>query len=307
MKTVISHVKIEELKTRNSFDKEKRAKIKIGLLNKRKNKKKLEIQINSRNNDKNSILPPIKQQITAPNKNEIFSLLKYNRNKLVNENNPKFSRNNNKIEIQERKKVTKTMNNVPKDLICDNDEDNAEFEEIIDYLNHLDFEKYKKDQEIQEALQLLKSKMEKDKQEEEVKEDNKDEIINNNAENKEDEDHIDKIIEKIEKENKEKKLKAEIYDNLKELTKSKEENEALKFHIAEKISKYDPLLSVVHSYNSIKMLFARAGLGQNMDYDAIEEKINQEKQLRQSQRESLKKNEYIPNLLPYLHSTPLLK
>ena len=289
MKTVISHVKIEELKTRNSFDKEKRAKIKIGLLNKRKNKKKLEIQINSRNNDKNSILPPIKQQITAPNKNEIFSLLKYNRNKLVNENNPKFSRNNNKIEIQERKKVTKTMNNVPKDLICDNDEDNAEFEEIIDYLNHLDFEKYKKDQEIQEALQLLKSKMEKDKQEEEVKEDNKDEIINNNAENKE------------------KKLKAEIYDNLKELTKSKEENEALKFHIAEKISKYDPLLSVVHSYNSIKMLFARAGLGQNMDYDAIEEKINQKKQLRQSQRESLKKNEYIPNLLPYLHSTPLLK
>lgn len=299
MKTVIRHVKIDDLKARNFFDKEKRAKLKIGLLNKRKNKKKLKIQIKTINNDKNSILPPIKQQITVPNKNEIFSLLKYDRNKLVNDEDN--SRNINKVEIQ-----THTMNNVPKDLICDNDEDNEEFKEIIDYLNHLDFEKYKKDHEIQEALHLLKSKMEKDKQEE-VKEDNKDELINNNNENKEEDNDIDKIIEKIEKENKEKRLKTEISDNLKELTNSKEKNEALKFHIAEKISKYDPLLSVVHSYNSIKMLFARSGLGQNIDYDVIEEKINQEKQLRQSQREPLKKNEYIPNLLPYLHSTPLLK
>ena len=48
-----------------------------------------------------------------------------------------------------------------------------EMDNILDYINDLDYEKYSKDMELREALQLIKNKMNKDKKEDDEKEEEK--------------------------------------------------------------------------------------------------------------------------------------
>lgn len=261
MKTVVTHVGLTQLKTKNVRN-EPKPRYKII------KKKKINIETTKHKMYKSGIvLPPIRTEV--PKKKEIFSMLKRDRNKLE-----KKMRNNSESKA--------TVN----EILSDDEKDNEEFEEIVDYLNQLDFEKYKRDNEIREALQLIKSKMEKEKKEE----------IEPEPKKEEKDSGIDELIEKIENENKKEKIKNEIYTDLQALEKEKEDNEALKFKIAEKIAKYDPLLSQVHSYKSIQMLFERFGLSDNIDYDLVNRNIEKEKEKK-----------YIPNLLPFLYTTPILK
>lgn len=269
MKTVISHVGLGQLRTQSVLSREPKARYRII------KKKKITIDTTKHKIYKSSIaLPPIRTEV--PKKKEIFTMLKIDRDKI--EDSRKKNRNNSESKKNDREN----------DFISDNEKDNEEFEEIVDYLNQLDFEKYKRDSEIREALQLIKSKMEKEKKEEKPPEPQK--------EKKEKEYNIDELIEKIENENKKEKIKNEIYTDLQELEKEKEDKDTLKFKIAEKIAKYDPLLSQVHSYKSIQMLFDRFGLSDNIDYDLVNRNIEKEKEKK-----------YIPNLLPFLYTTPILK
>lgn len=285
MKTVISHMGLNELKTKSVIN-EPKPRYKII------KKKKLHIDTNNSKHKmfKSSIvLPPIRTEVDLPKKKEIYSILKIDRNKMKKEDSKKSIHRNH----LESKKI-ETIDNIKENdiIISDNEKDNEEFEEIVDYLNQLDFEKYKRDNDIREALQLIKSKMEKEKKEEEKTIEPKP----NKEIKKEKEFTYDELIDKIETENKKEKFKDEIFTDLQELSKEKEDNDTLKFKIAEKISKYDPLLSQVHSYKSIQMLFERFGLSDNIDYDLVNKNIEKEKEKK-----------YIPNLLPYLYTTPILK
>lgn len=186
-------------------------------------------------------------------------------------------------------------------------EDNEEFNEIMNYLNNLDYEKYKHDYDMKEALLIIKHKMEKEAndkdntKEEEMKQD----IIVEN--NEEENDEIDKIIEKYEKEQKKEEtnesLKEEMLNLLDKKTPKAEPVDILKYRLANKISKKDPLLSTVHSTKSIQMLFNRNGLDINsLTYDSLNNKLN----FSLKSKLTLHKEQYPPNLLPHLHSRVVL-
>lgn len=77
-------------------------------------------------------------------------------------------------------------------------EDKENIEDVISYLNGLDYDKYCKDMEIREALTLLKHKMDKEKE--------KQKIADEKAQNKVTIEGVDKQEEK-DKEKKKKKIR----------------------------------------------------------------------------------------------------
>ena len=201
-----------------------------------------------------------------------------------------------------------------KDAFLEEDlEDNENINDILNYLNGLDYDKYCKDMEIREALTLLKNKMDKELKEKEIEKNNNNDLIEgekpnekekknkvkeNNEEKGEDkgnkEDKINKIVlPEINKEFPE-STSVEII-NEEEL---KRKEEIKKYKIAEQIAKTDEM-KAVHSVNSIKKLLQREGL----------DKINEPAPLKIT---VIKENPlanldgYEANKLPFLHSLPLV-
>ena len=199
--------------------------------------------------------------------------------------------------------ITRSINN-KNDTIDPLIEDNEEFNEIIDYLNHLDYEKYKHDYDMKEALLIIKHKMEKEANDKENTMKQHDIIM----EDKEEEnDEIDKLIEQCEKEQKKEEanesLKEEMLNLLNKKIPKEEPVDILKFRLASKISKKDPLLSAVHSTKSVQMLLNRSGIDINsLLYDPLDGKVN----YSLKSKLTLHKEQYPPNLLPHLHSRVVL-
>ena len=202
-------------------------------------------------------------------------------------------------------KHTSSIHNNKNDTIDPFIEDNEEFNEIMGYLNNLDYEKYKNDYDMKEALLIIKHKMEKEANDKENTIKQNDIIKENNEE--EDNDEIDKLIEQCEKEQKKEEANESIKEEMMHLLDKKvpkeEPVDILKFRLASKISKKDPLLSAVHSTKSVQMLLNRSGIDINsLLYDPLSGKINS----CLKSKLTLHKEQYPPNLLPHLHSRVIL-
>ena len=188
----------------------------------------------------------------------------------------------------------------------DEDINKEDINNIVEYLQNLDFDKYSRDMEIKEALMVLKTKMDKDqeiKEKEEQEEKDKITIIednNNKSNNKKEEEpenaqqtiYKERKINQIEeKKNIEIKEPKEIIDE--EEVKKKEEIE--KYKLAEKIAKSDALKDV-HSVKSVQKLLMR----ENIDNQApLRITIIKENPLASC-------DDYMPNKLPFLRSLPLV-
>ena len=217
--------------------------------------------------------------------------------------------NINKEEIKEEEK--KEENKEIKDpLLEDELEDKENIEDVISYLNGLDYDKYCKDMEIREALTLLKHKMDKEKEEqknEEEKAQNKVTIegVENpeQKENKESDNNITiinntnktalpDISNKMPEQN-----KVEIVDE--EELKRKEEIK--KYKIAEQIAKTEQMKKV-HSVNSIKKLLEREGLDKLKDQPPLKITVIKENPIANVDNV----DDCPTNKLPFLHSLPLV-
>ena len=269
---------------------------KIKIIDKQKEKKEEEKNenINNENNNNNKI----------------------NNNKIIIKN---ISRNNNNNEIDSSLKKSKSLNtSLCKDLETSTDEINKnEINDIVSYLNNLDYEKYNRDMEIKEALELLKSKMIKEKEEkeannnnneqnnkEEIKENNNNENNNNNINNENNNNNINNNNNKIENKEEEKNVNNNNNNIIKEEkpiideNEEKKKEEIEKYHIAEKISKTKKM-KAVHSIQSIRKLLAREGLDKIGTIDPLRISIIKENGIS-------KDDNFIENKLPFLHSLPLV-
>ena len=167
--------------------------------------------------------------------------------------------NNNELnkDINDNKEKDEDKKEIKDPLLEEDDLDEKEkIDDIINYLNGLDYDKYCKDMELREALSLLKHKMDKEKEEK---------ALNNdiNTENKEPQENkeekniniidntlLPEIDNKIPRQN-----NIEIIDEEEE----KRKEEIKKYKIAEQIAKSERMKKV-HSVNSIKKLLQREGL-----------------------------------------------
>ena len=238
----------------------------------------------------------------------------------ANDNKPTSVNEEKKSEEKEEKKEdekdpkeTKDIKDI-KDILLDEDlglDENENIDDVINYLNGLDYDKYCKDMQIREALTLLKSKMDKeqeDKEKEEEKNKNKvviegveqneeqkeDEKDNENEENKNDEEKKDTLIlpeinKKIPEQN-----TVEIV-NEEEL---KKKEEIKKYKIAEQIAKTEQM-KAVHSANSIKKLLQRQGFDNFENMTPLKISV-----IKESPLDNL--DEYEANKLPFLYSLPLV-
>jgi len=237
-----------------------------------------------------------------------------------NNNNPIIVNEDKKIEDKEEKKEdekddkeTKDIKDI-KDILLDEDlDENENIDDVINYLNGLDYDKYCKDMQIREALTLLKSKMDKEQEDKEKEEEkNKNKVViegveqneeqkeneneknNENEENKNDEGKKDALVlpeinKKIPEQN-----TVEIV-NEEEL---KRKEEIKKYKIAEQIAKTEQM-KAVHSANSIKKLLQRQGFDKIEDMAPLKITIIKENPLANL-------DEYEANKLPFLHSLPLV-
>ena len=184
-------------------------------------------------------------------------------------------------------------------------EDKENIEDVITYLNGLDYDKYCKDMEIREALTLLKHKMDKEKEEKINAEEN--------AQNKVTIEGVEKHDEsdKTEKENitiinNNKTVLPEITNKMPEQSKVeivdeedlKRKEEIKKYKIAEQIAKTDQM-KAVHSVNSIKKLLEREGLDKLSDQAPLRITVIKENPIANM-------DELQTNKLPFLHSLPLV-
>ena len=87
------------------------------------------------------------------------------KNKIIDDNKNKDEIKDNKNKEEENKEETKETKEIKDPLLEDELEDKENIEDVITYLNGLDYDKYCKDMEIREALTLLKHKMDKEKEE----------------------------------------------------------------------------------------------------------------------------------------------
>ena len=208
----------------------------------------LNIQENNINKEENKIN---NNQIN--NNNDIEEIKIKGNNK---ENNEIIKNEINK-DINDNKEKDEDKKEIKDPLLEEDDLDEKEkIDDIINYLNGLDYDKYCKDMELREALSLLKHKMDKEKEEK---------ALNNdiNTENKEPQENkeekniyiidntlLPEIDNKIPRQN-----NIEIIDEEEE----KRKEEIKKYKIAEQIAKSERMKKV-HSVNSIKKLLQREGL-----------------------------------------------
>ena len=267
-----------------------------------KEEKKEEIK----NNDNTcTIKPEIKDVKVCPEEK-----CEKNNNNIENNN---INENMDKKEIKEEKESkeikedTVEKKDIVKDPLLEDDLDEKEnIDEVITYLNGLDYDKYCKDMEIREALTLLKNKMDKEKEEQksteekaqnkvtiegvEEKSDTKEKSENdNNIKNNTNKTLLPEINNKLPEQN-----KVEIVDEEEE----KRKEEIKKYKIAEQIAKTDQM-KAVHSVNSIKKLLEREGLDKLKDQPPLKITVIKENPIANM-------DECQTNKLPFLHSLPLV-
>ena len=188
-------------------------------------------------------------------------------------------------------------------------EDKENIEDVISYLNNLDYDKYCKDMEIREALTLLKHKMDKEKEEQKLSEEKAQNKVTiegvekpeeNNKEKKEEEK------ESITNNNDNKTLLPDISNKIPEQNKVeivdeeelKRKEEIKKYKIAEQIAKTEQMKKV-HSVNSIKKLLEREGLDKLQNQPPLKITVIKENPIANM-------DECQTNKLPFLHSLPLV-
>ena len=290
-------------------------------------KKKL---VDERKNDENvyEVKPEIKDvKVTKEINNINENTLSEKKNDKLNNNiNDDINNNLNKVINKESKK---DENNKDEDkniddkkgikdpLLEDDLDENENIDDVINYLNGLDYDKYCKDMEIREALSLLKNKMDKELQEKKLEEEkNKNKVIIEGAEeneNNKNEEGEEEKKDKDEKDNEESKDKDNNKLILPEINKKlpeqnpveivneeelKRKEEIKKYKIAEQIAKTEQM-KAVHSVNSIKKLLQREGLDKIEEPAPLKITVIKENPLS-------KCDGYEANKLPFLHSLPLV-
>ena len=184
-------------------------------------------------------------------------------------------------------------------------EDKENIEDVISYLNNLDYDKYCKDMEIREALTLLKHKMDKEKEEQKIADEKaQNKVTIEGVEKPELKDKEKKEEEK--KDNDNKTLLPDISNKIPEQNKVeivdeeelKRKEEIKKYKIAEQIAKTEQMKKV-HSVNSIKKLLEREGLDKLQDQPPLKITVIKENPLANF-------DECQTNKLPFLHSLPLV-
>ncbi len=267
-----------------------------------KEEKKEEIK----NNDNTcTIKPEIKDVKVCPEEK-----CEKNNNNIENNN---INENIDKKEIKEEKEnkeITEDIvekKDIVKDPLLEDDLDEKEnIDEVITYLNGLDYDKYCKDMEIREALTLLKNKMDKEKEEQKSTEEKaQNKVTIEGAEEKSDTKEKSESDNNI-KNNTNKTLLPEINNKLPEQNKveivdeeeEKRKEEIKKYKIAEQIAKTDQM-KAVHSVNSIKKLLEREGLDKLKDQPPLKITVIKENPIANM-------DECQTNKLPFLHSLPLV-
>ena len=238
-----------------------------------------------------------------------------NKNNLINDKEKDNINNDNTIEIVKDKedkedKEEKKENKEIKDPLLEDDLDDKEnIDDVISYLNGLDYDKYCKDMEIREALTLLKHKMDKEKEVQKISEEKaQNKITIEGKEQPKKEENKDKDKEKKEYETitNNKTLLPEINNKIPEQNKveivdeeeEKRKEEIKKYKRAEQIAKSDQM-KAVHSVSSIKKLLEREGLDKLSDQPPLKITVIKENPLAN-------KDELQTNKLPFLHSLPLV-
>ena len=218
-------------------------------------------------------------------------------------NNEEVKKENDKQ--KEKEKDEEEKKEIKDPLLEEELEDKENIEDVISYLNGLDYDKYCKDMEIREALTLLKHKMDKEKEEKINAEENAQNKVTIEGVEKHDEN------DKTEKENitiinNNKTVLPEITNKMPEQSKIeivdeedlKRKEEIKKYKIAEQIAKTDQM-KAVHSVNSIKKLLEREGLDKLKDQPPLKITVVKENPIANM-------DECQTNKLPFLHSLPLV-
>ena len=206
---------------------------------------------------------------------------------------------------KEKEKEEEEKKEIKDPLLEEELEDKENIEDVISYLNGLDYDKYCKDMEIREALTLLKHKMDKEKEEQKIA----DEKAQNKVTIEGVEKQEEKDKEKKEEENKDnnnKNLLPDISNKIPEQNKVeivdeeelKRKEEIKKYKIAEQIAKTEQMKKV-HSVNSIKKLLEREGLDKLQDQPPLKITVIKENPIANY-------DECQTNKLPFLHSLPLV-
>ena len=231
------------------------------------------------------------KEIVEDKKNEI------NKDNNINEED--------KDKDKEKEKDEKEKKEIKDPLLEEELEDKENIEDVISYLNGLDYDKYCKDMEIREALTLLKHKMDKEKEEQKIADEKAQNKVTIEGFDKQEE----KDKEKKEEENKDKdnkNLLPDISNKIPEQNKVeivdeeelKRKEEIKKYKIAEQIAKTDQM-KAVHSVNSIKKLLEREGLDKLKDQPPLKITVVKENPIANM-------DECQTNKLPFLHSLPLV-
>jgi len=262
-----------------------------------------EVKILKENNDKQNEL--------------ILEKANDNNNKPINVNeDKKIEEKEEKKEDEKDPKETKDIKDLKdlKDILLDEDldlDENENIDDVINYLNGLDYDKYCKDMQIREALTLLKSKMDKEQEEKEKEEEkNKNKVVIEGVEQNEDQKEDEKDNENEENKNNEEKKDALVLpeinkkipeQNTVEIVNEEElkkKEEIKKYKIAEQIAKTEQM-KAVHSANSIKKLLQRQGFDNFENMAPLKITVIKENPLANL-------DEYEANKLPFLHSLPLV-
>ena len=231
------------------------------------------------------------KEIVEDKKNEI------NKDNNINEED--------KNKDKEKEKDEEEKKEIKDPLLEEELEDKENIEDVISYLNGLDYDKYCKDMEIREALTLLKHKMDKEKEEQKIADEKAQNKVTIEGFDKQEE----KDKEKKEEENKDKdnkNLLPDISNKIPEQNKVeivdeeelKRKEEIKKYKIAEQIAKTEQMKKV-HSVNSIKKLLEREGLNKLQDQPPLKITVIKENPIANY-------DECQTNKLPFLHSLPLV-
>lgn len=267
-----------------------------------------------KNNEIITELKPEVKEVEKETSDKQNDLIPEKGNDINSNNNPiSINERNKNDEIEEKKedekdsKETKDM----KDILLDEDlDENENIDDVINYLNGLDYDKYCKDMQIREALTLLKSKMDKEQEEKEKEEEkNKNKVVIEGVEQNEEQKEDEKDNEnekKIDEEKKDTLVLPEINKKIPEQNpveivneeELKKKEEIKKYKIAEQIAKTEQM-KAVHSANSIKKLLQRQGFDKIENMAPLKITVIKESPLANL-------DGYEANKLPFLHSLPLV-
>ena len=269
----------------------------------------LDVDLNNNNNNKT--LSAKKEEPKKENISNIKPELKEVKvsfeDKKEEINNNKDNNNNEEINKDLKEKEEDKEKKEIKDPLLEDDLDDKEnIEDVISYLNGLDYDKYCKDMEIREALTLLKHKMDKEKQEQKDLEEKAENKVTIEGVEKSDEKNKEKEKDEEKNNNMNKTLLPDISNKTPEQNKVeivdeeelKRKEEIKKYKIAEQIAKTEQMKKV-HSVNSIKKLLEREGLDKLNDQPPLRITVIKENPIANM-------DELQTNKLPFLHSLPLV-